>query len=162
MDNIDQEILKVLMKNPTESFSSVAETVGVSVQTVIKRYNAMKNNEIILGENTNVNLSKVGFSGKVFLLIKGSIDFDSTAVTEKVSKQPNVFLTSEMVGSFDLLAMALVKSVADVKNLVSTIGKMHGVKEVEFTLTTDTTFPVTEHYANIKLFEDQKEQNPTN
>jgi DNA-binding Lrp family transcriptional regulator len=125
MDNIDQEILKVLMKNPTESFSSVAETVGVSVQTVIKRYNAMKNNEIILGENTNVNLSKVGFSGKVFLLIKGSIDFDS-----------------------------------DVKNLVSTIGKMHGVKEVEFTLTTDTTFPVTEHYANIKLFEDQKEQNP--
>lgn len=160
MDNIDQQILKVLMKNPTESFSSVAETIGVSVQTVIKRYKAMKNNEIILGENTTVNLSKVGFSGKVFLLIKGSIDFKSSTVTEKVSKLPNVFLTSEMVGSFDLLAMALVKSAADIKDLISKTATMPGVKEVDFTLTTDTTFPVTEHYANIKLFEDQKEQNP--
>ena len=160
MDNINEQILKALMKNPTESFSSVAETVGVSVQTVIKRYNAMKNNEIILGENTTINLSKVGFSGKVFLLIKGSIDFKSLTVTEKVSKLPNVFLTSEMVGSFDILAMALVKSAADVKDLINKTATMPGVKEVDFTLTTDTTFPVTEHYANIKLFEDQKEQKP--
>lgn len=160
MDKVDQEILKVLMKNPTESFSSVAKTIGVSVQTVIKRYKAMKNNEIILGENTTVNLSKVGFSGKVFLLIKGSIDFNSSTVIEKVSKLPNVFLTSEMVGSFDLLAMALVKSAADIKDLISKTATMPGVKEVEFTLTTDTTFPVTEHYANIKIFKDQKKQNP--
>jgi DNA-binding Lrp family transcriptional regulator len=154
VDKTDQEILKLLIKNPTESFSSIAETIGVSVQTVIKRYNSMKKEQIISGENTIVNLSRLGFSGKVFLLIKGSINFDSTVVTEKVSSLPNVFLTSEMVGSFDLLAMALVKSVADIKDLINIIDKMPGVKKVEFTLTTDTTFPVTEHFANIKLFED--------
>jgi DNA-binding Lrp family transcriptional regulator len=154
VDKTDQEILKLLIKNPTESFSSIAETIGVSVQTVIKRYNSMKKEQIISGENTIVNLSRLGFSGKVFLLIKGSINFDSKVVTEKVSRLPNVFLTSEMVGSFDVLAMALVKSVANIKDLINIIDKMPGVKEVEFTLTTDTTFPVTKHYANIKLFED--------
>ena len=152
MDKIDQDILRALKENPIKPFLKIAEEIGISTTTALSRYERMKKDNIIYGAFTIIDLSKIGHQGKAFLLVTNN-DVDNTETTLKaLSTVPNVFLVSEIIGAFDLLAMAAFKDLSEIKEIINNIRAFPSVKKVEVVLTTDTLYPVKEEYNDMQIF----------
>ena len=151
LDKIDRELLRELQKNPTESFLNVAKKIGISSPTVKRRFEALKSKGVITGSSILVDLSKIGFKGKAFLLVKTSKNYDFKNLVVTIKEIPNIFLISSMIGQFDILVMALVKNIEDVIKIVNQLKEIPGISEVNWVFTTDKQFPYTNEYCNMKL-----------
>jgi DNA-binding Lrp family transcriptional regulator len=152
LDRIDRQILKSLNKNPQKPFLRIAKEIGVSIYTVQKRYEKMKKESVIFGSSIVIDLSKIGYQGKAFLLITISTGYGENNMVEALQQIPNVFLVSEIVGAFDLLAMVAFRNIAEMKKVVNKIRELPNVQKVEVALTDGTSYPVNEEYGNTPLF----------
>jgi len=65
MDKEDYLILSELLKDAQMSFLAIAKKFDISPYTVIKRYEGMKREGIILQTMVSIDLSKLGYQGKV-------------------------------------------------------------------------------------------------
>ena len=72
MDNLDQDIINELQNDSRQPFRVIAKKLGVRTQTVILRYNKLKEKGIIKACTISVNTSKLGFEGLASLLITSS------------------------------------------------------------------------------------------
>ena len=61
----------------------------------------------------------------------------------------NIILVSELIGPYDLLAIAPVADLTGVRILVEEVRKAPNVQRVEVTLISDTTFPVNPSFGRI-------------
>lgn len=152
MDRIDQQILTELTKNSQKSFLKIAEQIGVSPRVVQQRYEKMRRKGIVLRPTVLIDLSKVGYQGKAYLLITENVGHEKTKTIHNLVQMRNVFLVAEIVGEFDVLAMAPFKDFNDVIELVNLIRTLPGIRQVEIALTSDTSFPVTKYYSKMVLF----------
>lgn len=141
MDNIDLSILKELTANPQIPFVRISEKIGVSPRTVQKKYQKMKDNGIILRSSIIIDLSKIGYQGKAYLYITNAPGQEKAATINALKKIPNMFLTTEIIGEFDVLAIAAVRSFTSIMADVNTIRRLPSVDRVEVTFVTDTMFP---------------------
>lgn len=152
MDKIDRHILTELIKNPTKPFLKIAKEVGISPNTVQKRYEKMQKEGMIFGAFTIIDLSKIGYQGKAFLMVTNSNIHDVEITVKALYQIPNVFLISEIIGAFDVLAMAAFRDIAELKEIVNKIRALPSVQKVEVTLTDGTYYPVRKEYVNIDIF----------
>jgi DNA-binding Lrp family transcriptional regulator len=153
MDKTDLQILQELTKDAQTPFFRLAEKIGVSARTVQKRYEKLKKEGIVLRATIEVDLSKIGYQGKAYFMITNAPNQDISITINALDKMENVFLLSEIVGDFDLIAIAMIKSVRDVISLVGAIRKLQGVDRVEVALVGETSFPVTESFGKVLLEE---------
>ena len=153
MDRIDLDIINKLKKNGNKSFLKIGKEIGISSITVQKRYEKMKKDGIIFGMSTMIDLSKIGYTGKAFLFLKASKEYDKKKIVEELDQIPNVFLISEIIGAFDLLAMIVFRDIKEIKEAINKIRSMHYEERIEISLTDDTSYPFKEEYDNIQLFE---------
>jgi DNA-binding Lrp family transcriptional regulator len=142
MDKIDVEVLEKVTRNPQKSFSRIAEELGISPITVQRRFKKMKEEGILLQSSIAIDLSKIGYQGKAYLMITTAPSQDKTTVTDALMSVKDVFIVTEITGDFDILAIAAIKSFKHVIDLVNTIKKLPNVDQVEVAFTTDTAFPV--------------------
>jgi DNA-binding Lrp family transcriptional regulator len=149
MDRIDLRILQELTKDAQTPFYRLAKEIGVSSRTVQKRYERMKEQGIIRRSTIEVDLSGIGFQGKAYLMITNAPNQDKALTIEALDRMENVFLVSEIVGDFDLIAVAMVRAVRDVIDLVGAIRRLPSVGRVEVALVGDTAFPVTESSGRV-------------
>ena len=152
MDRIDRDVLRELRKNPTKPFLRIAKEIGIASLTVQKRYEKMKKAGIIFGPYSIIDLSKIGYQGKAFLLITNNQICDSDVTVEAINAIPNVFLTSEIMGTFDMLAMVAFKDIAEIKEIVDEIRAIPCVQQVEVELTNNTIYPIKQEYKNMRIF----------
>lgn len=143
MDGTDLEILQLLVRNPQEPFSRIAKEVGISTGTVQRKVQKMKESGIILGSSIIIDLSKLGYKGEAYLQITNSSGYDKAATIEGLKGIPNIFLITEIIGDFDILAIAAVKDYQSVVNMVNTIKQLPSVAKVDTDFVTDTQFPAT-------------------
>ena len=68
-----------------------------------------------------LNLSKIGYQGKAFLHITTSINKNPEIIIKALQQIPNVFLVSEIIGSFDILAMLAFRDAKEVKEVINRI-----------------------------------------
>ena len=154
MDRIDQEILKILRKNPEMSFLAVARKVGLSSLTVQKRYEEMRKKKVFLGTTLMIDLSKIGLKGKAFLFITVSKDSNLREIVETFRQMSNMFLVVEVVGTFDLLAMVVFRDITDIMKVVDEVKVVPYVEKVEIALTNESFYPFREEYTEIIPFEE--------
>ena len=112
---------------------------------------ALKKEGVISGSSTLVDISKIGFKGKAFLLAKTSKNYDFKSMVVTIKKIPNIFLISSMIGQFDLLIMTLIKNIEDVFKIVNQLKEIPSISEVHWVVTTDKQFPYKNDYVNMKL-----------
>lgn len=141
MDDVEISILEELTKNPQIPFLRIAEKIGVSPRTVQKKYQKMKDNGIILRSSIIINLSKIGFQGKAYLHITNAPGHEKAATINALKKIPNMFMISEIIGEFDVLAIAAFRSFTSIMDEVNAIRKLPTVDRVDVTFVTDTMFP---------------------
>ncbi len=69
MDKLDYLLLSELLKDAQMPFVTIAKKLGISPQTVISRYKKMKKEGIIFSCVVSIDLLKLGYQGKAFLMI---------------------------------------------------------------------------------------------
>ena len=149
MDEIDLRIIRELTKDAKTPFLRIAKKLGVSPETVRTRYIKMKEDRTIKHCSISIDLSKIGYQGKVFLMITNSSNNDKSKTIDVLKKMRNIFIISEMIGDFEILGIAPVKDMNSLKALVNKIKKLPSVNKVEFTVINDATFPINEHFGEI-------------
>ncbi|NLE04973.1 MAG: Lrp/AsnC family transcriptional regulator [Crenarchaeota archaeon] len=142
MDKLDFLIIKELLKDPLTSFSNISKNTGVSMYTIRKRYDKMRENKILFDPIIAIDLSKIGYQGKTFLLITETPNHEKSKTVDELSKIRNIISISEVVGAFDIIAIAPVIDFNDIMELVKKIKELPGVLKVETTLIKDTEFPI--------------------
>jgi Lrp/AsnC family transcriptional regulator for asnA, asnC and gidA len=151
MDELDLLILKELMKDAQTPFLRIAKKLGVSPETVRKKYRKMKEEGIIKHCSISIDLSKIGYEGKVFLMITSAPNHDQSKTISALKKIQNVFLASEIMGDFDVIGIAPIKDLNSLKILVNKIKKEPSVKQVEIALINDTDFPINKRFGKLSL-----------
>ena len=156
MDKIDRAILKELVKNPQKPFQQISEKIGIAPVTAQLRFEKLKKKGAVHGTFAIIDLSKIGFQGKAFLLAKASKYYDAETTIDYMSQIPNVFLISELVGVYDLLAMVVFRNTAEIREIVNKIRSLKAIEKVEISLTDEVNYPLKKEFTDIQLFEEEK------
>ncbi len=149
MDKMDYLILSELLKNAQTSLLKIAIKLDISPLTVRKRYERMINDGVIRKSVITIDLSKLGYEGKVFLLITNTPNVNKATTIEALKKIQNVMIVSEIIGPIDILAIAPVIDLNSIKTLVSEVKKIPSVQRVEIACTNNTTFPISPAYGKL-------------
>ena len=123
----------------------------LSSETAGTRYRKMKKERTITHGSVTIDLSKLGYQGKVFLMITNAPNHDKSKTIEAMKKIRNIFIIGEVIGDFEIIAIAPVKDLDSLKKLVNKIKKIPGVNQVEITLINDTAFPVSTRFGDLFL-----------
>lgn len=127
MDEIDNQIINYLVRNSRMPFSKIAKKLGVSTDTIIRRYTALKKEGMISRAQINLDFLKCGFKGKIELLIKIDVRENINTVAEKIINVQNVIAVSHTIGDYDILAVAYFSDYEQLDQIVDTLSK---VKEI--------------------------------
>ena len=149
MDKLDYLILSELLLDAQMPFSAVAKKVGTSPYTVAKRYERMRREGTIFQSIVSIDLSKVGYQGKAFVLITAIPNKDRSLILDALKKIKNVIVVSEIIGAFDVLAIAPVSDLSSLRGLVKEVKKVPGVQHVEVTCIDDTSFPLNKSFGEV-------------
>jgi DNA-binding Lrp family transcriptional regulator len=149
MDKLDYLILSELCKDAQLSFVTIAKKFGVTPYTVRKRYEKMKKEGIIFKNTVSIDLSKLGYQGKAFLMITVSAERDKSVTISSLEKISNIILVTEIIGAFDILAIAPVIDLNSIRTIVNEIKKLPNVQKVEITCINDTAFPVNPSFGEL-------------
>ena len=146
MDKLDYRILNELLKDARMSFSAIARELGTSPHTVATRYEKMKKGGMIHASVISIDLSKIGYQGKAFLMITNTPNQEKTKTIEALTKIKNIISITEIIGVFDILAIAPVTDLNSAIALVKEVKALPGVQRVEITLANETAFPVSSDF----------------
>ena len=139
MDEIDLRIAEELMIDAQIPFRRIALKLGISPETVRKRYERMKREGQILLCSISIDFSKIGYEGIVFLMIE-SMERSETSASLKEMR--NVISVNRTIGDFDILVVAVVQDIADLLKLVNEVRQLPKVNRVELFLgTLNVPFP---------------------
>jgi Lrp/AsnC family transcriptional regulator for asnA, asnC and gidA len=142
MEKLNLLILSELEKDAQIPFVEIARKLGVSTYTIRKHYYRMKKEGTIQKCTVNIDLSKLGYQGKAFLWITIASGQSKDETMSALEKMRNVILFTEIIGAFDLLAIAPVTDLKSIQTLVDEVKSAPNVERVEITLNNDTCFPV--------------------
>jgi Lrp/AsnC family transcriptional regulator for asnA, asnC and gidA len=150
MDKIDQLILNELIsKDPQMSFSEIAKNIGVSINTVRQRYVKMKKDGVIINSIVSIDLSKLGYHGKIFLMITNNPNHEKSETIKDLKKIKNIISITEISGAFDILAIAPIKDLKSALSLVNNVRDIPNVQDVEITIISNTDFPINSIFGKI-------------
>jgi Lrp/AsnC family transcriptional regulator, regulator for asnA, asnC and gidA len=76
IDNTDLQILKILVNNCRTSYHNTGNTVNVSTNTAKKRVNNLISSKVIEQFTTIVNLSILGYSKVLTVVLRQSDDYN--------------------------------------------------------------------------------------
>lgn len=146
MDKLDYLILNELFKDAQMSFLQIAKKLGTSPYTISKRYEKMKKDGTITRSIVSIDLSKIGYHGKAFLMITNASNQEKSKTIKALTKIKNIILISEIIGAFDILAIAPITDLDSIMTLVKKIKELPSVQQVEMTFIKDTAFPINANF----------------
>lgn len=149
MDRLDYLVLSELLKNGSLSFVEIARNVGTTPYTVRRRYEKLKQEGIIQKCIISIDLSKLGYQGKAFLLITVLPKGNKAEAIACLKKIRNIIVVTEIIGPFDILAIAPITDVKSVQRLVQEARKAPCVQRVEISCIEDTYFPINPNFGAI-------------
>ncbi|MCU0850162.1 MAG: Lrp/AsnC family transcriptional regulator [Candidatus Thermoplasmatota archaeon] len=130
LDHIDITILEMLKKDARISLREIARLLKVSPDTISNRVEKLTQQGIILSSTVVVDPSKIGYSFITRFGVNVKPAY-ATQVLEKIIKIPSVIIASKVVGSYDLVAVSVVKNFEHLCTLRDTILGMPYVEQVD-------------------------------
>ena len=151
MDSLDLNIIKALKKDAEVPFSRIARQLGVSTKTILIRYEKMREKAIIWNTTISIDITKIGYQGKAYLMITNASNKDPDLTVDALNKMLDVFIVAEILGEFDVLAIAFVRDLESFAKLIRDVKALPSVGKVEFVIVTDKSFPIDEKYDKLPL-----------
>ncbi|PVX25317.1 MAG: hypothetical protein CW691_04875 [Candidatus Bathyarchaeum sp.] len=130
MDKLDFEIMEKLLNNSRSSFRKIGKELGVSTDTIIRRYTKLKKTGIIK-PTINVDINKLGYEARAWYMISLMSQIDLSSTIDEVTHIPDVRKVIKAVGDFDLLVIAPIRDLKHMFQIGEALTKIHGVIKIE-------------------------------
>jgi Lrp/AsnC family transcriptional regulator for asnA, asnC and gidA len=145
LDEIDMQIVEKLTKNGRASFRKIAQEIGISTDTVARRYQKLIENKFIK-VSIQINPTTLGYQALVTFLIEITNHDKNRIIVEKLSKIPRVSYIATIAGAYDLRVVALVKDLKEIFAINEEIEKVPFIKRIETSLRSPRVWPVPRQY----------------
>ena len=122
----DQQLLTVLRENARASTAEIARRLKLSRTTVQSRIERLEREGVISGYTVRVNDDAERGHIRAHIMIT-VLPKQMAAVVEALRAMPEVRVLHSVSGSFDLVAMGVVPTAAEMDELTDRIGAIDGV-----------------------------------
>ncbi len=157
MDKLDYLIINELLNDAQISFLTMSKKLNTSPHTIKKRYDRMKKDQVFTEFIASIDLSKIGYQGKAFLMITTAPNQDKSETIEELTKIKNIISVTEIIGVFDILAIAPISDLDSVMNLIQRVKELPSVQQVELSIIKDTAFPINSNFGKTLAEESLKQ-----
>ena len=131
IDELDKQIMAKLTLDGRASFTQIAKQVGVSTETVIKRYRKLRERGS-LKVTIQINPNKIGYSlildFKIAFAAPGSL---SSTVVGSLMKIPNIIALVRTSGDYDLQGTVMIREISESFATQDQIARISGITKVE-------------------------------
>ena len=115
LDAIDRHLLRLLQKNNRRRLRDLAEELGISAPTCMRRMHRLQSTGVIRAHAALLNPGRVGFAVKAFievtLVTAGGNEM--AAFERRISRCPEVTQCSELAGEVDYLLTVQVREMQE-------------------------------------------------
>jgi DNA-binding Lrp family transcriptional regulator len=129
IDEIDTHIIEALAQNGRRPFEKIAKTLNISVDTVVRRYERLKQNRD-LRVLIQINPPKIGYSAYALF----NLSFTHEALDEKVealTRDLDVNFIIKTSGKFDITLSLMVKDIKQLLAFQEQIASFSGLTKME-------------------------------
>ena len=113
LDEIDEEIIKILQENAKTSYREIKDKLNISIGTIHNRISKLEKNKIIEGYTLKLNNEKLGY--KLTFLIRVNIDGKHTSkILNEISNRPEVCSVFHTTGEQSAALICRFKEAQDV------------------------------------------------
>ena len=140
MDALDSQILIELMTDAGTPFSKIAKKIGVSRETVRKRFDKMNKNGTIIHSSILIDGHKLGEQGSSFFMVTCVRGSDKKAIFQNLQRIRDVCLVAELMGDFDFFVWVRLRDIQHLATIVNEIRKFKEIDQVETLLLPQTYF----------------------
>ena len=123
IDQLDNQIIEKLALDGRASFTKIAKEIGLSTDTVVKRYHRLRKNGTIK-VSIQINPNKIGYKSildfNIAFTTPGSL---SDTVVESLAKIPDIIIITKTSGDYDLQVTAMIKDITEIFALQDEIGQ---------------------------------------
>lgn len=131
MDNLDQEILAILIKDARMPFSRLGKKLGISSDLAKKRYKKIMNRNPQLKTTVVLDSKKLGFNSMTgfYIILKNHESIQK--VMTKLFNYSKTILLSECIGDFDLFHSIYMREFKDFQETMDYLERFEEIKEVQ-------------------------------
>lgn len=130
IDEKDSLIIEELIKNSRISFRKLSKRIGVSTDTVRRRYEQLKQNSVITAR-IQIDAAKVGYEATAYFSLRVEPECSALDIARKIAEMPDVFYVMNCVGSYDIVVMLMMKSVQHMLTTGGNIVRIPGIRRTE-------------------------------
>ena len=116
MDKIDHKIIKELQNDGRQSYTKLADIIGVTEGTIRKRVKALHKQGII-NIRAVLNPNKVGYELVCIMALQVKMA-DLLKVAEMLAAKPNVYYLAFVTGRYDMLALVLARTPEELSKFI--------------------------------------------
>lgn len=109
----------------------------------------MKKDGIIFGCTISINLGRLGYQGKTFLLITLNPNGNKSETISHLRTIKNVLIVTQTIGPYELMALAPITDLKSVQVLLEEARKAPNIQRVEFFCVNNVDFPVSPNYGTM-------------
>jgi len=134
IDEIDAKILSYLVLDARTPFSNIAKKCGISTPAIIKRFNRLKQEKIIVGTAIRLGLSDLGYNYRLSI----DINFENAKINQVLracKKLPDFITCTEVVGKYDFHAVVYLKTLEQIEAIRQIFKNQKGIKRIGLTAT---------------------------
>lgn len=127
MDNTDTRLISLLRENARASAAELGRKLGLSRTTVQGRIERLERQGVILGYTARLSeeLERGAVRAHVMITVGPK---DARTVEAALRALPAVRVLHSVSGAFDLLAVVVAPSVAEMDDVIDKIGELPGVE----------------------------------
>lgn len=135
----DQQLLSVLRENARASTAEIARRLKLSRTTVQSRIERLERQGVIAGYTVRVSDEAERGHIRAYIMIT-VLPKQMAAVVEALHAMPEVRSLHSVSGPFDLVAMGVVPTVAEMDQLTDRIGALDGVERTTSSIVLSAKF----------------------
>ncbi len=130
LDDRDVRILRVLEKDARNSFAEIARGLGVSIDTVTKRYRKMLEMGVL--KRTTILMDPRALGVETIASLELEIDYSRVdELVEKIRGLPGIVFCTQSLGRKDIFAIVFLESVGELSRISFQLKGLQGVREVK-------------------------------
>ncbi|MCL2532443.1 MAG: Lrp/AsnC family transcriptional regulator [Oscillospiraceae bacterium] len=131
MNQVDQQILRILDKNARAKATDIAAQVNLSPSVVINHLRRMEERGIIARYTTQLNYNELGYGIRAWLHVQLEHAKYAERFAAQVQHMPNLLSCDYVTGEFDFLLQAILRSTQELDQLHSALSSTEGVAAVK-------------------------------
>ncbi len=137
MDDTDQRLISLLRENARASTAELGRRLGLSRTTVQSRIERLERQGVILGYTARLSddVEKGAVRAHVMITVGPK---DARTVETALRAIPAVRVLHSVSGAFDLLAVVVAPSVAEMDDVIDQIGALQGVERTTSSIVLST------------------------